>query len=583
MINFVKPSTAPTSWRARVIKAFREAPVTTAAVALALASALVLLISWAVVLGHSVVNVPVYDQWDRPLFPFILAEKDRATFSDWIAPHNNGRKTLAYALSYVPVLLFGDYDPRREVVFFFLLFALAAWSIYRLGRRLGLSVPAAMTAPLIMTAAMWGVRTAQLHMFTISFERLPPLIALFAAMGAIFLWRSRRTWLAGGVAALCAFLGTMSYPSGLLLWPLVIVGMAFGGSWRERGPWLVALCLALVGALTVGLYLDDNSFTALSDDATRHDWSAIARFALTFLGAPIRGHLGYAPWIGLVQTIAFFAVTAIAIPRIWRDPAFRARFAPPLLMGAFAFGAAMLAAIGRYELGLELATRPHYVPDAVLLPASVAMMVFLAIPTAVRLAAFPLTTLAVIFIAVSLHPKTWRNVELQERNYRQGRVCAVLWPRVPPNCVRTIYPILKRVPQRIAFQKGVGLLDWVGVPVAVADVVGGIVETIVERKGRVFLRGHTGDADTRAEAIVASIGPFAPDGEGPLIVAPARGLSSGWNGLGRKRFNLGLTAEFRNAVCDLRLYAADIEGARLIPIEYEPAAFFEECANAPSP
>lgn len=332
------------------------------------------------------VDLPYWDQF--ALVPH-LAERAAGTFhyADLWTPHNEHRLLVPQAIMMV----------------------LASWSgwniLWELWFQYGLAVATLVLVLALLRPTRGGSETPVGVVLVVSLMVFSPVqwrnwiwgwqsqifLAVLAAVAVVWLLtRVRTPWLRVGSASLVAAVGSISFANGLLIWPLALPLVAFGGhaaddpdiesdsesdepdsdrpAWR---PALIgALVWALVGAVVWAAYF--HGFTPGVDDGPGDQgWFRqllhFGAYVVLYLAAPVlRFHDQTALWGG------FVLVSAGLLAMLWsglraacsRDLGAIRRGLPWWTLAAFAVASATVTALGRFDLGIGQALSSRYVTIA---------------------------------------------------------------------------------------------------------------------------------------------------------------------------------------------------------------------------
>jgi hypothetical protein len=420
----------------------------------------------ALLLWRNAVNVPYWDEWDDDLAGIFLKwHGGNLHLSDFWAQHMESRLVLPRIIF---LLLAGGahWNLRSEVAATFLLAALAAFLIFRLGWKTFLNRPLVngtafflasllIFLPALYQAWLWGM---ELILFL-------PLICILGSLLILQTDFSARTKIL--LAGLLATVSTYSFSNGLLAWlvlfpPVFLAGGARGVRQNSRAALL--WCFAFLA--NVAVYFQNYEFPLAAGFfplLLNHPW-LVANYIFTFLGGPLANQgsdraVLFAAAIG-GAAVLIFALAGAAIFRWRRDGDLLERAWPWLTLGGYGSLSALLAATGRAAFGAEQALAPRYGIFGVCLLVSLIYLV----PTvffhaaakfnlsAARRTAGQITLAGLAVIIVLLHALAWpaavANLEFFSLTLRHGKSCLrfvdVLTP--PPAALRTtICPDLSRV------------------------------------------------------------------------------------------------------------------------------------------
>jgi hypothetical protein len=332
---------------------------------LALALCLAPLVALAALLWQNAVNVPYWDEWDDAIAGvFVKWHDGTLRLGDLWAQHNESRLVLPRVI-FLVLGGFGKWNLSAEVGFTFLLLALAAVMIFRLGKGLRSAQPAAgwaaffiacllLFSPAQYQALLWGM---ELILYL-------PLVFILAAL--LMLRASVPTPVKIGFAALMAAASTCSFSNGLLAWLVLFPAIFLRDGWAGLKAHSRAALLWLLAFLAnVALYFQNYQFPpspGLGTVLREHPWQA-AQYVLAFLGAPLANQNGahqavIATLIG-GAALVLFIISAVTVFRR-REAALVSVAVPWLTLGGYGILSAVLAATGRAAFGVEQALSPRY-------------------------------------------------------------------------------------------------------------------------------------------------------------------------------------------------------------------------------
>jgi hypothetical protein len=467
---------------------------------------------WAFVFATYGVDVPIADQWDTPMRQLVLAHDGALGIADLAAQHNEARKVVPTVISLGLARLAGHYDTQLELyvslAVFATLLAFVAWSLRRMA-----PAPVAASVVAWLTALAWSAHTSRLHLFSITFERLLPELALVAGLALLAVRGT--TWPATLAAIALAAAAQLSFPSGLALWPLFAAGLVA----LATGP-VRAKLGAMLGAGVATALLYFHGFVAPGTgaplaSAVEEPWR-VAGFALAFLGNAFTRNLVIGESIALAA-LAAYGWLAIAHARRGPDAPKRRAERMWLLVGAYSIAQAGLAAAGRLALDSDHATRPDYVVHAIYLYAAIAVLLLLRTPAAHRTAACAALVIAALAWSATLAGHDfWDGLQRRQQARRHARACLLLhrihWDGA---CLAALHPA-GDLAQRI--ERATPWLDPEPFDRLVAGDAGtGAVESVRREDGAVALEGWAVRDRAPADAVVIA----ASADEGAPIVGIA--------------------------------------------------------------
>jgi hypothetical protein len=306
------------------------------------------------------VNVPVYDDW--AMAPLIVkAHTGQLTVADIFQQQQEARTVL-------PNLVFilsarGEWNVRDQMALSIISCWLTAAGLFILLHRSGLKLAALAIPFWLMVLALFSPAPFELWLFASGFPSFLP--ALFLVIALIVIGGRASMPLKFFLCSALAVASTFTLAHGLLVWglsfPALLVAQRLP-RWRTwLGLWLIA------AAICAGIYfLGYEKPPDLPRFGPAVSPLEYVGFVLQFLGGGLAYSLKDQPAtaatvFGLVQ-VALIVVAAIYT--VWRlnDRHFVAKVVPWFALAFFAFGSAMLAALGRVGFGASYALASRYVP-----------------------------------------------------------------------------------------------------------------------------------------------------------------------------------------------------------------------------
>ena len=316
---------------------------------------------------HYAVEVPTLDDWE--MAPLIVqAHTGHMPWAQIFAQQQEGRTVLP-KLIFILSAADGHWDVRDQMMLSVVCCWLTTAGIFILLRRSGLRPIALALCFWLAVLTIFTTAQFELWIFASGFPSFFPALFLVAALvvlGTEHLKTATKFAWCGGLAIASSF----SLPHGLLAWGLmfpVLLTMRTIPRWRW---WLAgwAALSALCAAVYFWGYQKPKDLPAFAPVASAMEY---AHFILEFLG----GSLAYA-WkerpdlfatiFGALQVAFFLAALVFAATRI-RDRVFIAKAAPWFALGAYSFGSALLAALGRVAYGARYALASRYVTFSIFL------------------------------------------------------------------------------------------------------------------------------------------------------------------------------------------------------------------------
>jgi hypothetical protein len=407
------------------------------------------------------VNVPYWDEWE---FVTVL-QKSAAhmlRLGDLWAQHNEHRHLFPQ------IILLGlshptHWDVRAELAANLVLavaaFAVLAFLLRRTvapyGRAVHLLALGAFAwllfSPVAWENWLWGW---ELSWFL-------DTLAVVAAVAILAAWPASRPAAAGfACAVVAAVVASYSLAGGLLVWPACLALFVADRRFRRFIPiWLAA------AAATVTLFL--RGYVGSESTGNLHyvleHPVAYARYALTYLGAPLSRDPSLAPALGLLVLAVFAAAVAyLAL----RSPRSLGRAVPWVALGGYAVMAALMTGLGRAHFGTGQSIASRYTTLSVLLPlAAIALALTatgaaLARPGASRPAWVGVRAavgLALVPVVVGGWITGWKAMDVRHALLAQGLACLEHAGGPADPCLRTMYPDPTLELARLRFLESSGL------------------------------------------------------------------------------------------------------------------------------
>jgi hypothetical protein len=171
-----------------------------------------------------------------------------------------------------------------------------------------------------------------------------------------------RFWL----ALLLAIAGSVSYATGMVIWPLGLLALLVRPMGISRvGLWLIA------GLMCVGA--EANAALAVVPHGLGSTFLEFSKFFLVLLGRPFVWLPTTSPWLTGLLGVLFIALFGALVVVEWRLKSSHQILGVCAVISLFAVGQAAMIALGRARLGVHLATFSHYVTATY--PLAIAMVV----------------------------------------------------------------------------------------------------------------------------------------------------------------------------------------------------------------
>ena len=316
------------------------------------------------------VEVPTRDDWE--MAPLIVkAHSGQLTFADLYAQQDEAR-TFLPKLIFVLSAADGHWDVRDEMRVSLIAAWLTAAGVFFLLLRSGLNLPAVAICFWLMVLCMFSPGQFELWIFASGFPSFLPALFLVAALVAIAtglstLWKFV-------ICALLAVASSFTLAHGLLAWGLTFPVLLLARPIARWRSWLFGW-LIFSGLCAVAYFWDYQKPAYHPAFAPATSPMEYARFILQYLGGGLAYALKDRPSVaatlfGGLQLGLFFAALLYCAKRI-RDRAFLAKSIPWLVLGLYALGSALLAALGRVKYGADYALASRYVTFSIWLTIAV--------------------------------------------------------------------------------------------------------------------------------------------------------------------------------------------------------------------
>jgi hypothetical protein len=185
------------------------------------------------------VNVPVHDEWHfmSTVNAFYSGSQWRAALFDHYGEHRIP-VPKAIILGLAP---FTKYNVKDEMYLSVLLMMLGAFVLWRLLKKTN-------APPWLIVPIGWlFISTAQNQNLLVGWQFQIPLMNFFVLLTILLLTNEPLRARDQLAAAATAFIATFSFANGLLIWPVIVLYVAFRKrSFRKALPWLVLMIVAVV-------------------------------------------------------------------------------------------------------------------------------------------------------------------------------------------------------------------------------------------------------------------------------------------------------------------------------------------------
>ncbi|MGI8604003.1 MAG: hypothetical protein ACR2OZ_13575 [Verrucomicrobiales bacterium] len=342
------------------------------------------------------VNIPFLDDWMfTPMYE--KAARGELTINDLFVVQMEHRlavpRLILVALYYLAP---GAFALQNWITFGLLVFI--GFNVAVLFRRTGLRFSQRWLPMLLMSVTLFSPVLYQILLWPMMFQVVLPVASLTAAL-AIVGAGSWPLWVRFAGCVVCALTATLSFASGLLVWPLLLVAILFERSVTSRARKVFAVLWLAAAAITALLYFHDlrnstdPSFAygaAGGEDTASRGASAVwssplgtAAFVIRVLGSPFgRGTsasmMAQALWTGLISVAVLGGVSVLFWLRRRQLPE-PGRLAPWWLLAAYSVGTATMIAAGRMwaTRSGDNALTPRYIIHA--LPFALSVIALLAV------------------------------------------------------------------------------------------------------------------------------------------------------------------------------------------------------------
>jgi len=375
-------------------------------------------------------DLPFLDQWDTPLGQIIrLFSTGHLGFFDLWSQHNEARKVVPTAISVALATLLGRYDVKVELLVGGVLLGAIVVAIARLARAGGMTRETALCLALLYTALAGSRRTITFHLYSVTFERLIPELAILVSLTLLVV--RGPSWGTASASAALLVLGQYSFPGGIVGW-LIVPGFAFL-AFRQQLPRVVRPLLFVVacGALSSIAYFwrygHPSGHPPLAS-AFAEPWTSWAQFILRFLGNPISGTQWVAALVGGLALLTGMVAGWRAV-RVTDGVGKRLALAS-IALATYSITQAILATVGRLSMNLGHALRGDYVVHATYLYLAVAALVILAVPARAQPGlGLGLITISTVLFAILVSHDARQDLRVLRAAKSQARACALAdWP-----------------------------------------------------------------------------------------------------------------------------------------------------------
>jgi hypothetical protein len=324
---------------------------------------------------HYGVNVPVFDDW--AMAPLIVkAHTGQLKLADVFQQQQEARTVL-------PNLVFilqarGEWNVRDQMALSIISCWLTAAGLFVLLRRSGLDLATLAISFWLIVLALFSPAPFELWLFASGFPSFLPALFLVAALVVI----SGRASTLSKFVLCCALAAasTFTLAHGLLAWGLTFPALLIAQRLPRWRTWMILWLIA--AAICAGIYFSGYEKPSdLPQFAPPVSPLAYLGFILQFLGGGLAYSLKHqaataATIFGLFQVVVIVIASMYAARRL-SDRRFVAKVVPWFALAFYAFGSAILAALGRVGYGASYALASRYVPFSLGLTLAVIALVAL--------------------------------------------------------------------------------------------------------------------------------------------------------------------------------------------------------------
>lgn len=395
-------------------------------------------------------NVPYWDQWDTSLRIAVRTVDRTLTFQDLLAQHSEHRIFFTNLLT-AAMTLITRWDTRFEMLFSV---GMAALTFLLLLAIFYKQQPHSILLALLpFSALIFSLR--QIENWLWGFQATWFFAVLFYVSGIWLLSWFPIGWPVVIGAAFFALSSTFSFSIGLATWPLYFVGLWLFGyrKWRYYVFWILATIISL------WMFFSNYVDAPATGERTVRDFTGLVTYVMVYMAGPMSSHTPDIKTIMLVFLMGCILFWGNSV-YIWQQSNFNFRsLAPWWLITGFSLSGAIMASIGRAQLGIFQALSSRYVTISSLFWVAVVALTVMAtwnlshkveLSQRNRLLLLTNILLSVLLIGFYLpanlllvNGSEWRATGMHEaclRNYPVDRNLA---------CLEGIYPVIDVLPDRI--------------------------------------------------------------------------------------------------------------------------------------
>jgi hypothetical protein len=298
------------------------------------------------------INIPIWDEWDTPGNALLHYAQGALTWADLYAQHNESRKVVP-RLIHIAIASVAGWDVRQGMVLTFLcVCAVSACALTYLRRRVEASPVQILFAWCLVNFLLFAPSQYENFLSGFAYEFFVPILCLFGCIAVnLSSWRFSLKVVANSALAVVA---TYTFAHGMLLWVFALPIPSQRDTPKRRliTGWLT---YAAIGFAAIYAYLIGYSRPEVAPEpAGAGQWLQISKFIIVWLGALLRSPW-VSPWLaGMIVAAVIIATTTLALSVVVRNRSAWRSYYPWLLLLGFSLASAVLTAIGRVNLGIDM-------------------------------------------------------------------------------------------------------------------------------------------------------------------------------------------------------------------------------------
>lgn len=324
------------------------------------------------------VDIPYFDEWT--LVPFV--EKwwaGNGHWQDFFQPYP------AHGVSYIipfgkAIALLGvkftHWDVRFEIAVGFCMLLATSFVFIKYARRVGCLTSNLSSISLLLPIMLLLFSLRQYESLIGPWGGTFFSVAFFVMVTAYLISQSTsKLWLI--MAMICGVMASLTFPNGMIIWPLGLAALIVQSRWRESVYWF------LIGGCFLGL-LFGCCYEYLPYDRSNVTWLLILLRFLCVLGgifsmdkSIVTG--GSAGTTGqqdiVIAVIVGFGIFLLSIFLLWIIRKELKSFLMPVIGALYSLGSCMMIAYGRADFGLEQTFASRYTTEPLLLVASLLIII----------------------------------------------------------------------------------------------------------------------------------------------------------------------------------------------------------------